>query len=500
MSRVLVALLLLLTWVSPALAAPIVVWMESSVPDEKAVKKAEIRTTEALHLAHVDLAFPPAPANEADERALQQLRDVVDAGLAQWDEFDVELGIAVNLEAAIEAIDLVRSHRDLEDIVDARLFQGAAVSQAFPPGRFLEFEEAAPYRIALPGLEASRPWVEAMALDPERQFTQADLANGAGYSDLQALQETVRGIPNGALDIKHMPDGAQLVIDGEIVQTDADTIDLRPGTHYIHVLRHGTIGGRQRVPIQAGEITKLPMSVSHLELESARERVAAGTTTGFPESVKASLQAILEHYPDAPMFVAVVSEGRVVVLPYARGATLTSQRLVTLQFVGEAGCGALVSTMFDRVDGGTGSPVTAPAVIGGLGLELGISYGVILGGFDAALTPAHVIWRSDADHAENVSSSVLYQPYGGIGFYVLRPIPRKPTLVLAGTYGFDYPAHMALGGRLAFGLPIDEQGTWVRLIVGGNTSAEPMDEWQAEWAGNSMKTFYVRFGLGALVF
>ncbi|MBT3221645.1 MAG: hypothetical protein HN348_21415, partial [Proteobacteria bacterium] len=116
-----------LFWVPTALAQSIVVWMEPEVPDEKLVKKSDNRTGGTEHLAWSFLKFPPQPPTEKDAQDYVDMRQAVLDGKQAWDQFEVEYPIAVNLEEIIANIDLIRDDRDLKDLVDARLFQGAAV-------------------------------------------------------------------------------------------------------------------------------------------------------------------------------------------------------------------------------------------------------------------------------------------------------------------------------------------------------------------------------------
>jgi len=83
---------------------------------------------------------------------------------------------------------------------------------------------------------------------------------------------------------------------------------------------------------------------------------------------------------------------------------------------------------------------------------------------------------------------------------VLRPTGTTPVLLLSGTYGWDYPAHMAFGARVSFGTLIEDEGTWFRLTVGGNTSGSPIAKWQDEGFDQPMHTLFFRIGLGSLFF
>jgi hypothetical protein len=494
MHRALIATTLLfvgLQSISASAADGFVVWMEADTPDEKARKKVYNLSGAEVHVAHVDLAFPPQPATDEDAARIEGLRETVASGKSRWDDFDVELTIARELEASLVTIDLIRDKRDLQDIVDGRLFQGAAVLKAFDPEVFATAEDAQPFRTDMPGFTGNAPWLSALAIDPEREFTRADVADGSAYPKLQALLPTYQELVSGQLDLSKLPSGATLIVDGrEIAVNDEGLAKLRPGRHYSHVLRNGKVSGRQFIQVASGEKLQLPLIVDQTELEQARAQVLLGLTTGLPEDVKASIETLGKHNT-GPIFIAALDgKGHVKILPYARGAQLNKAKPVTFLVTAEFGGGLIISSLFNDADG---KNVTAPAVMGNLGFELGVYNFAFLGGMDIALTPSNTVQRGS--EGDDVVTSILPRPWGGAGVYVLRPSGTTPTMIIAGTYGWNYPAHLAVGGRIAFGVPIDQQGTWFRILLGGDAS--PRSMWPGELADISMYSMYLRFGLSA---
>ena len=334
LSALLAAFALLLPAPAARAAEGIVIWMHDAVPSERDTAKAERLSGAASHLAHADLAFPPQPATPEDASRIEALREAVASGKARWDEFDIELTIARELEAALVPITLIRDRRDHQDIVDARLFQGAAVQKAFSPEMFATSDDAQPFRRSFPTLVGNAPWLAAMALDPERDFTRADVADGSAFPDLQALRDPYGLLPSGAVDLSGLPDGAKLIVNGLEVTPDAEgRLELRPGSHYSHVLRSGKVSGRQMLEVQPGETAPLPMLVDATELEQARAQVLLGLTTGLPDDVKSSIEFLSKHHK-GPIFVAALDDKeRLTILPYARGAQLFKQVVGTLAAV-----------------------------------------------------------------------------------------------------------------------------------------------------------------------
>lgn len=473
-----------------AYAGGVVIWLEPTAPGEKEVAKVEKKAGTATHLTHVDLAFPPEPVIDADTAKYKTLRDAVALARSKWDDFEVEFQIATDLETALAAIDVIRDERDADMIVEARALQGAAVFRGFDPTDFQEGVRAEPFRVQFVGSSfLNRPWLEALAIDPDHKLGQ-DVADSATFPDLQKMQDEVALLSDGAVDLAGLPTGASLVIDG-VPFTGSGTVPLRPGGHYLHVLRNGVVSGRTEITIAPGTTTPIPLLVDAAELDAARTQVIAGNTTGFPDDVKKAIDQIAANYP-GPIFVAANDDGKIDILPYARGAALLKQRPVTVVVAADVGPELVVSKLFDDSDG---KATTAPAVSAGLSLEVGIYNGVILGGLDGAFTPGQTVTFANGAESKNISTSALPQPWGGVGLYVLRPVGQTPYILLAGTYSWLGPAHMAPGGRVTIGIPLKDDGSWIRITVGGSAGSDVMKAWQADYSGTPMYDGFLRVGL-----
>ena len=194
--RFLVALILSMLAANVARAG-IVVWMDESVPDERATLKADNRTGGTEHLAYYDLAYPPQPAGKDDDEAWEALRKAVSDGKKNWDDFEVEFGIAKGLDEIIGELDVIRSDRDLDELVEALLFQGAAVQVAFEPEEFENGKRAKPFRYARTGGVGNRPWAEAYAIMTDRDPLASDVADGATFPDLLDEFEEFRSRARG---------------------------------------------------------------------------------------------------------------------------------------------------------------------------------------------------------------------------------------------------------------------------------------------------------------
>jgi hypothetical protein len=490
------SLLLSAALAAPAAAgSPVIVWLEPTAPDAKAVQKVENDVGPGTQLYHLDLAFPPEPASEADVAAYKKLRDGVTVARERWDDFEVELGLARQLEEQINAITVIRDERDSDALIDALCMQGAAIDRAFEDLDFQEGAQAEPFRVKFEGQKKFliEPWVLALAIDSDHKLGM-DVAEQATFPDLQRLQDAVNDLDSGTLDLSSVPAGATLVLDGT-PQAVGSTLTLRPGTHYLHFMRDGVVSGRNRVAIQPGETAKLPVLVDAEELATARTKLLDGTTTGFPEDVKKALTALAAYYK-GPVFVAASDDGKIEIQPYAQGAALLKQQLVTFTFTGDIGPELIITPLFDEAEGANITGIGASASLGG---EIGVSYGAVAGGMDLAFTPGRTVSFANGDKTANIHTSALPQPWGGIGVYGLRPIGTSPYLFLVGTYSWLGPAHYAPGARLTLGIPFETPKQWLRVTIGGSAAKKQAANWDAHFGGTDvpMYTMFLRVGIGS---
>jgi hypothetical protein len=229
-----------------------------------------------------------------------------------------------------------------------------------------------------------------------------------------------------------------------------------------------------------------------LDVDDASTRVMLGSKAGFPDAVTASLTQLYEHH-GGPVYVGAIENGRSLVVPWSPDAALDDERLVTVVLAGEIGGGTVVTPGFEQNEGD--DLFVAGAVHAGASLEIGISYFLIAGGADVAMTPGRTLTFANNAETENVAISVLPQPWGGIGFYALRPTGRKATFQMLGTVSWNAPSHLAYGGRLTVGVPVDDRGRWFRITAGGNYG--PRTLWNLDTDPQAMITGYLRIGLGS---
>ena len=190
-----VLLLLWVAWASPsAEASDFILWLEPELPEDRMLVKGQRVSGAKDHLFHRHLAFPPQPETPEDAAKYLALKQAMDDGLSQWEEFDVELDIARTLAARLDAITVVRDPQDLERVVEARLFQGAAIYRSFDPSRFDEDADASVFRFEQPGYTGNLAWSIAMGIDPTRRLSRSDVIDASTFMEAQTLESTFKAL------------------------------------------------------------------------------------------------------------------------------------------------------------------------------------------------------------------------------------------------------------------------------------------------------------------
>jgi len=476
--RSLLVLIVSLLCATAAQASGLVVWMEASTPEDKDLKKAQKLTGVTNHLAHADLAFPPQPADGGDDKAYSALSAAINAGMDEWLEFDVELGIARNLESKIDGINVVRNERDLSALVEARLLQGAAIYRSYNPATFLEDAESAPFRYQQPGYSANLGWVNALGLDPNRRLSRGDVVDEATLQSLLGMEADFKTLEPGILDLSTMPSGGELVIDGRVVPVQpGGKLVLAPGRHYVHVLKNNSIAGRQVVSVGSGETVTLPLAVDATELDQAKSQILTGLTTGFPDAVKKAIESV-GKYQKGPIFVAGLdSAGQVVVLPYARSAKLVRKRRGAFILFGGAGIGVTKSRILEP---NLTKASWVPTGLVQMGFEASYYNFCITGGADISVPGLRAVRYGSSDGTtgdDDQSTYILPQPWVGLGGYILRPLDHRHALLLAATAELMIPAHMGWGGRVVWSMPAKDGKAWFRVTAGGAAAQKPSQKW-----------------------
>jgi hypothetical protein len=473
-----------------AVAAPVVIWT-TELPDAKLLARAEKEAGEGVtHLSAVELVYPLDPERASDMESLQAVQDAVAAGRARWDEFEIELPIAQDIQLTLQDVTLLRDARDVSELIDALLFQGAAVVRAFEPSDFVVNEAAQPFRTSWDDQALPTPWLTAYALSRAigREIASTDHVDGTARRDFARFTEAFEALEPAQLTV---PKVDEAWVDGVQVPSDVDTLSLVPGWHWMHLVRDGQVAARGRVWAEPGGRVAFPRAVAKAQLDQTEAQVEAGSKTDFPAPVVEALESLAEQH-GGEVFVATAEGRKVHLVAWSEGAQLVDGQLVTVVISGETGGGIVSSSLFEEVDN---DGTLVGAAHAGLAVELGVSHFAAGIGLDVAATPGRTILHANVAGNDNLQSSVLPQPWVGVGVHALRPVGNRATLTILGHVAWNGPAHIGYGGRLHLGVPVGKDATWFRISTG--VSYAPRTVWRLEEDPVPMLTGFLRIGVAA---
>ncbi len=483
---------------APAAAPPaLVVWMLPAAPDAAVVKLAERETGVADHRAWSDFNFTPEPVTAADEARYGALATVFKDGSARWDEFEAEAGVARALAAAVEPIDVVPGAGERAALQSALFWEGAGITRSYPEALFPSLQDTAPFRVSIAGKSVVRPWVDALALEPKRVLARGDFPDGQSFAKASALQAELNLLPRARLAVDALPPGVQVVVDGVTAPEGTREVELAPGHHYAHLLVGGAVAERMEFDAGPSDTVPLRALVSPEELTAASTAVLAASAE-VPADVATGVRSLAGRAGNNPrVFLGVVDEkGKPRLVAFAGGAVVVKKRPVTFQFVGELGGGVLQSSGFS---GARGQEQLTYQFGGSLGFELGIYNAAIFGAADLALSPssqmAYGVEGAETPE-DNQQTSAFFRPNGGVGLYLPRPEPGKVWFLVGGNYGWFAPASVGPGVKLSVGIPLGDDGTWLRITLDGyrGTQSEGF-----VGAGTPTSLASLRIGFGSLL-
>lgn len=266
-----------------------VVWLEPPSAEQAArVAAAAGATGEPLDL--VDLRAAAARWDRQDDALLAGL----DAALASVRPFetrlDGELVIMRDLERPLAAIEVIRGPEDREALFRVLAYQGFAVNRYF--GDQLEKEEAAaPYRVEISELATERPWVDAVALFPEREITAYDIAEAPQRVAFTRVRDRVRAALPATLVPSGLPAGGRLFVDGAAVAPGpTGGIRVPPGRHYAHVELDGRFVARWQLRVAPGAEQHLDVALTDAIVDGWIARLGAGAAP--PPELVPSIEAL----------------------------------------------------------------------------------------------------------------------------------------------------------------------------------------------------------------
>ena len=436
-----------------------IVWLEAaSDADRLAVESMAHPSLPPLSL--LDLRAAASRLTSEDDAALAALNAAVEDVRQYETRLDGEMVIMRDLERPIAGVTVLRDSADRDALYKALTYQGFAVDRFFMGGLDTA-PEAAPFRTDLGGVIVERPWVDAIALEPDRDVSPYEIAEAPQRVAYGAVRTEVSRLLPSSLVPTNLPIDGLLFVDGrsaELGPTGAVRVPV--GRHLAHVMVDGVIVQRWDVRSIAGGEQELEISLTEAVVAEWVEGLRAGGSDPVPEALLPHLAALGGEV----WFAIPGNRGVDVVKVQAMSVERESITRVTDRPTGERAL-----TLFGAVQGGwlsngnfsLDSPnpqyTRGEVNAANLGLTLGASYsrgwfraGV---GLQTAYTPgvAHVAY-----YASEETPFRLY-PYLAVG---MAPIQL--------TVGYAFPHHPTLGLRseipLAAGLEL-QSTAWLGLAT-----------------------------------
>lgn len=209
--------------------------------------------------------------------ALDRLQAELEAVRPLAHDFDGELEITARLQSAIDDVEVLRDSADRDLLYSALAFQGFAVHRYFQ-GQLGSEPAAAPYRVVVGGTVEVRPWVDAVALDPERSPSREDIAEEPERRAFDQARARIKVAPQATVVLAELPNGATLRIDGAIAAAGL-RVRVAPGKHYLAITDEDGTRAHADVRMGAGgeHRMQLPPSERDLVLLGVRLREAPAT-------------------------------------------------------------------------------------------------------------------------------------------------------------------------------------------------------------------------------
>ncbi|MFT6820777.1 MAG: hypothetical protein ACJATT_004605 [Myxococcota bacterium] len=459
-----------------------VVWSGEPTPAEWAAVAAAAGSQQGP-LSLSDLTTAATRITPADSQAMDALGAVIEDVRAYETRLDGELVIMRDLQRPIDGIQILRDETDRDQLFKALSYQGFAVDRFFMDGLATK-DAAGPFRETVSGLSVERPWVDAVALEPERDISPYDIAEAPQRVAYTAVRDEIsRALPSTLVPLDFPPE-AVLMVDGR-------TVTLRPtggvrvpmGRHLVHALIDGVVVQRWDIRAVAGDEQTLSLDLPTADAQAWMAALWQGEDAAVPESLIPHLDALggdvwlarrgrrgVDVIRVAPNGVERMHVDTNVVADDSQGPAFT--------VFGALNAGWLSNGNF-ALDAPNGAFTFGEVNAANLGLTVGGSYsrGLIrVGvGFQLAYTPgeSHVARYGDS------KTPFRTYPYLSAGI--------KP---LQATFGYAFPHHPTAGLRSEIPLVkgIELQGTaWYGL---GTTRARGAEDYQ------SLPLYAATMGLG----
>jgi hypothetical protein len=243
---------------------------------------------------------------ESDSVAIDALAAELEAVRPLVQEFDGELEIMARLQQALADVHIIRGNEDRALVFDALVFQGFAVKRYFQDGLATDLAAEA-YRVRLGDTVVVAPWVDAVALDPEREVTAEDIAEEPERRAFADTRAHLLVAARATVSFPTLPHGAFASVDGRLLTWDQDgsvRARLLPGRHRIALWQGEQIIARDDLWLHPDATHTFHRLPTPRELDGLAWQLTAGADALRLEPVVVEAMQPLEP----PVFLAVAGE------------------------------------------------------------------------------------------------------------------------------------------------------------------------------------------------
>ncbi len=232
--------------------------------------------------------------SDADRDAYRKLASTLSEVRAYETRLDGELIIMRDLQRSLDDISVIRDEADRGALFTALAYQGFAVDRYFAD-QLGSDDLAAPYRVDSLGTSFVRPWVEAVALAPDRTATAYEIAEAPQRVAFQTQRASFSSSALRANLVlpEALPAGARLVVDGVDHQIEAaQTLSVLPGPHYVHMTVGDHVIARWNVHAERAGEHPLHLPIPEDVWSAWVEGLRAGDTAPIPAAGLDDLEAL----------------------------------------------------------------------------------------------------------------------------------------------------------------------------------------------------------------
>lgn len=299
-----------------------ILWF-GDAPDDAATEQIAATTgTTAQPMPLMAFRGASTRVTEADAEAWRTLATTLRDVRACETKLDGELIIMRDLQRATDRIGIVRDDADREALFAAYAYQGFAMERFFA-GDTTD-ERAAPYYTELLERTWVRPWVDAVALAPEREVTAYDIAEAPqriAFADTRtALTDTA--LPASLVFPAAIPDGAELVVGGRAQRVKGgDAVSVLPGRHRLHLRVGDSVLARWDLDLAPADERELSLPLDEDTWQAWVDSLDTAAPGALPDGLLDDLASL-----DDEVWLARYRSGKLDIFRVGVDGTLTETR------------------------------------------------------------------------------------------------------------------------------------------------------------------------------